>query len=100
MTAPAPDAIARRFRVFADAECRGSSPLYERLSHGVADDPELLALAAHGRPGQPLPNLFFAAVHSLLRAEPSDPLASFYPSLTVAPDRRDPMPAFHIFCLA
>jgi hypothetical protein len=100
MTAPAPDAISRRFRVFADAECRGSSPLYERLSYGVADDPDLVALAAHGRPGQPLPNLFFAAVRYLLRAEPSHPLASFYPSLSPIPNPGDPLPAFRHFCLA
>ncbi len=51
------DRMAGRFVRFAAQEACDSSPLYERLSHAIADDPEILALAAHARPGQPVPNL-------------------------------------------
>ena len=44
--------LSRRFRRFAELECRGSSPLYERLSNSIAgDSPSLLALATALRPG-------------------------------------------------
>lgn len=100
MTTDARTALARRFVRFAQVECRASSPLYERLSLGVADDSELLALAARSRPGQPAPNLLFGAVHRLLRNTPG-PLAAWYPSLTDAPPpKEDPYPAFRAFCLA
>jgi len=56
------DRMAGRFVRFAAQEACDSSPLYERLSHAIADDPEILALAAHARRGQPVPNLLFAAV--------------------------------------
>ncbi len=49
----------------------------------MAADPDLLALGARARPGQPAPNMLFAAVHFLLLgAAPGDPLARFYPDLT------------------
>ena len=93
------DALAARFRRFAESECRGSSPLYERLARAVADDAEMLALAAEAPPGQPTPNLFLAAVHFLLLGTAGAPLARFYPSLTetaAAPDRA--YPEFREFC--
>ncbi len=96
-----PAELARRFRQFAEHECRGRSPLYERLSHAVAEDGELLRLAAEARPGQPVPNLFFAAVQFLLLRGGGPALARFYPTLGGAyrPDD-DPVPAFRAFCLA
>ncbi len=38
------------------------SQRFERLSLGIAADPEILALTAHARPGQPVPNLLLATV--------------------------------------
>lgn len=75
--------LAERFRTFSEEECKTSSPLYARLCEVVATDPELLAIAGECRAGQPVPNLFFGAVHRLLLAEPTDGLGRFYPSIDV-----------------
>jgi hypothetical protein len=94
----APVALAARFRLFAQ-ECRASSPLYARLALAIAGDDAVLALAAHARAGQPVPNLLFGAVHALLLAGAAHPLAAFYPS--VAPRARPPEEApaaFAAFC--
>ncbi|MCI0548318.1 MAG: DUF2332 domain-containing protein [Candidatus Rokubacteria bacterium] len=94
-------ALARRFHRFAEAECRGSSPLYEHLAAAIAADPELLALAASAAPGQPVPNLLLGAVHFLLAQDRDAPLARFYPSLTAQPAPPAGAPAdFRAFCLA
>jgi hypothetical protein len=91
--------LVQRFRRFAQRECR-VSPLYERLSLGIADDPEVLAIAARARQGQPVPNLFLAAVHFLLLQGSAHPLAAFYPSVSPAgPSTGDPYPLFRAFCL-
>ncbi len=103
MSAPQPDAgeLARRFRLFAERECRGVSPLYEALAKAVAEDSALLALAGKARAGQPPPNLLFAAVQALLLADGQDePLARFYASVTASPaPAREAFPAFRTFCL-
>ncbi len=44
------------------------SALYESLCHSLAEDRELLAIAADARPGQPVPNLFMAAGFGLAGA--------------------------------
>lgn len=90
------EALARRFRMFAD-ECRGVSPLYERLSLEISRDPEMLILAADAGSG-PVPNLFFAAVHFLLLGGVRHPLVDFYPSVLGKVRRDDPYPAFRSFC--
>jgi hypothetical protein len=92
-------ALAQRFARFAQVECCGSSPLYEALSWSIAGDDDMLDLAAHAAPGQPVPNLFFAAVHFVLARAPDAPLAEFYPSLTAA--ARPPgeaYPSLRTFC--
>lgn len=95
------EALARRFKRFAEMECRGASALYEQLALSIAADPELLALAAHTAHGQPVPNLFMAAVHHLLLQGQADPLAQFYSSLTSeAAPPETAYPAFRAFCLA
>src|SRR5919108_4359393 len=96
-------ALSSRFERFAVRECRHSSPLYEHLSTRVAGDPELLALAAHARRGQPIPNLFFAAVHFLLLQGATHPLTRFYPSVSreavsALDAANDPYPLFRAFC--
>jgi hypothetical protein len=94
------EALARRFRRFAEVECRGSSPLYEHLALAIAADEALLALAAHAPQG-PVPNLFLAAVHLLLLQGDADPLAQFYPSLTpAAAPPAAAYPALRAFCMA
>lgn len=95
------DRAAAWFRSFGRLECPGRSALYERLSAGIAEDPELLRPAAQARPGTPIPNVFFAAVHFLLQAGVAHPLAAFYPDLAGSPAAADgdPFPAFRAFCL-
>jgi hypothetical protein len=63
--APDLDNLARRFTQFAEIDCRGASPLYEKLGLGVAGDPTLLELLARARPGQRRPMLFMAAANFL-----------------------------------
>jgi hypothetical protein len=92
------EALARAFARVAEQQFRPSSPLYERLARGISDDPELLAMAAHARRGQPVPLLFLAAVHFLLLKGTPHPLAGFYSSLTTRPRSGDPFPAFRAFC--
>src|SRR5438552_1721900 len=60
------EALAQRFVRFANQECGDYAPLYDRLARGIADDPELLSIAAHARSGQQAPLLLLAAVHYLL----------------------------------
>jgi hypothetical protein len=95
------DALARGFLRFAEEEAEPAlSPLYAQLCRGIANDPDVLALAAETPPGQPAPNLLLGAVHYLLLKDASDPLAAFYPSLSSAPEAGDASAAFHRFCLA
>jgi hypothetical protein len=89
--------IAQEFIRFADRECRGYSPLYERLSRIVAADEELLSLCRDAAPGQPIPNLFFAAVQFQLAREVA-PLREFYPTFSEVPRGDDPSMAFKSFC--
>ena len=78
------ETLAERFRVFAREECSGESglnvmsPTYEALSLAIADNPGLLALARECMVGQPIPNLFFAAVKRLLDDCEGDSLARHY----------------------
>ena len=104
MTPPPPDplleALAQRFVRFANQECGDYAPFYARLAHGIAHDPELLAIAAHTRSGQQAPNLLLAAVHDLLLQGADHALAAFYPSVAhlAAVPAGDPIPAFRSFC--
>lgn len=92
------DLPAGEFRRFAEVECE-SSPLYRRLASTVAEDPELLELAAHTAEDQPAPNLLFAAVHYLLLKGTAHPLAEFYPTIAGDAARTgDPAQALHAFC--
>jgi hypothetical protein len=93
------ETLSQRFERFARRECH-VSPLYERLSLGLTHDLELLAIAAQAKPGQPVPNLYLAAVHFLLLSGVQHPLADFYPSLSPATRQAaDPYPSFRDFCL-
>ena len=92
--------IANTFSRFAEMEAReNNSPLYERLSAVVAQSPDLCALAANAREGQPKPNMLFAAVQFLLADRSEDSLAAFYPGISGGPaPTTDPAGAFVDFC--
>jgi hypothetical protein len=91
--------LSEIFERVAIDEFHSASPLYEWLSNEVAKDTELLALAAHCRRGERIPNLFFAAVHYLLLKGTSHPVRRFYKSLGGYFDgREDPYPNFRSFC--
>lgn len=100
-----PAALAARFELFADIECSGESglnvfsPTYAALSRSVARDDSLLALAAQCRRGQPVPNLFFAAVKRVAALNADSDLARHYARIA---DGEPPAPslpaAFARFC--
>jgi len=92
--------ISNRFKTFATTECRGSSTLYEHFSEQIATDDELLQLASYVRPGQPVPNLFFGAVHYLLLKGSNHELREYYRSIVSKPrDFTTAFPYFRDFCL-
>lgn len=94
-------ALAQVFRRFGEVEGRTvKSPLYEQLSYGVAEDPEILDLAALSPPGQAPPNLLFASVHYLLLTGASHPLKEYYADLSPSARPADrAYDAFRDFCL-
>jgi hypothetical protein len=73
--------LAEVTRQFADPSEFASSPLYRQLSNTVAAHPDLIRLAARGRPGQHPPMLYLGAVHALLLRGVQHELATFYPSI-------------------
>jgi hypothetical protein len=70
--------LSQIWRHFAESECGTYSPLYAAISHWVADDPELLALAAAAPPSGQQPNVLLAAVHYLVLSGIAHPLADVY----------------------
>ena len=62
-----PGGIKRRYRQFADRECKGYSEAYYRLALAVSEDDEVVGFLA----GMPVtqPNLFLAAVQLLTGAD-------------------------------
>lgn len=100
-TAASSEALAQRFRSFAYTEAEETSPLYHHLARAIAEDAELLDLAAHARAGQPPANLLLGAVHLLLLQGAAHPLATYYAGLSADPlPPTNAFPAFHDFCLA
>ncbi|MBG9794839.1 hypothetical protein ABD76_21085 [Paenibacillus dendritiformis] len=73
--------LSHRFARFAQQECAGSCDLYEHLALHIAADDELLRIASHGRPGQPVPNLLFGAVQYLLLSGADHELRRYYDGL-------------------
>ena len=86
------------FQNFAERECKAVSSLYYRLALDVAQNQYLLQLASKARARQPIPNLFFGAVHYLLLLEPTQELAQYYPSITKNSSNGIPLAAFLDFC--
>lgn len=91
--------IKERFLAFAESECKGNSELYYQLSIRVSNDDELLKIAAFTRTGQPIPNIFFAAVHYLLLKNPGHELAKHYPSIQKNHVAEIPFTLFKKFCI-
>ncbi|MEY9973533.1 hypothetical protein ABH966_003933 [Lysinibacillus sp. RC46] len=92
--------LSKQFRTFAKNECENSSPLYEHLANKIADDDELLKIAALIPQGQPVPNLLLAGVQYLLPSS-NDELVNFYPSLTITPKAINKVyPVFKAFVLS
>jgi hypothetical protein len=74
------------------------APLYAQLAEGIAEADEVLAILAEAPETSRLPVTLFAAIHSLLLAAPSEPLAAWYPNLSATPRRDDPLPALRELC--
>lgn len=101
LIAPELHTLAQDFLWNAEHVLKDSSPFYEGLARRIANDPELLALAAHTQPHQPAMNMFFSAVHYLLLSGIDDPLEQFFADLTAKPNTaEDAYPVFRAFCLA
>ncbi|MGI8825559.1 MAG: DUF2332 domain-containing protein [Chloroflexota bacterium] len=91
--------VEEQFQRFGVEQCRGSSDLYERLSLGIASDPELVAFAMHALPGQPTPNLVFGAVQYLLLQGADKDLEDVYIQAASAAPSPDSYRLFRAFCL-
>lgn len=79
------ETVAAAFRSNAAMYRDMGSQLYGCLFAAAAAEPELVALASHGQAGA-RPVHLLSAVHDLLLADSSDPLARFFPTLTDTPD--------------
>ena len=71
-------ALAARWRRFGAEECRGYSPLYERVCDAVAGDGDVLDLGLDAPPAGRQPNVLLAAVHDLVLQGVDHPLAGAY----------------------
>jgi hypothetical protein len=89
---------ARQFHAFAQA-VGDEIPLYSRLSEAIVGDEELLELAGSAMPGQPPPNLLFAAAQYLITGGTPHELVAWYPAISgAAAPETDPFPVFQDFC--
>lgn len=91
--------LKERFWAFAETECKNNSELYYKLSIQIANDGELLNIAADTRRGQPIPNIFLAAIHYLLLKNQDAELAKYYPSIQRNHFSEIPFNIFRAFCI-
>lgn len=92
--------LSERFRIFAERECKNSSRLYEYLAANIANDMDLLTLAAHSKSGQPVPNLLLGAVHYLLLSGVEHELGAYYATIADQPkDASGAIFCFKDFCI-
>lgn len=73
------DRLARFFVRFAETECV-AEPLYDAICRHAATRPALIAWLEAAPPEQRRPNLLLAAVHELVLAGSTHPLAAYFPS--------------------
>lgn len=69
----------------------GDCPLYELISHAIADDPELQTVSETARGGQPPANMLFAAVHYALLGGAEHPLRCWYGHLLKPGEALEPV---------
>ena len=97
------DQVRTYFRHFGLKQApENGSPLYQTLSVGVLDDPDMLRFAASCPPSQPSANLLFGAVHYLLLGGVRHPLRDFYPDVVTSekmprPPSQETYPLFRDF---
>ncbi|MCE2962830.1 MAG: DUF2332 domain-containing protein [Chitinophagales bacterium] len=92
--------IQDRFAIFAEQECKSSSAFYYDLSLKISKDEELSRMASYACYGQPIPNIFFGAVHYLVLKDKNCQLASYYPSITKSlKNPALPFDVFKDFCI-
>jgi hypothetical protein len=72
--------LARQFECFAERECAGE-PLYDAMCRIAAGEPGVLDLVRAAPHEQRRPILLLAAVHDLVLAGDSHPLAGYFPSI-------------------
>lgn len=89
------------WKFWARDATRAGSEFYARLAEGIGEDPDLRAMTANTKPGQPPPNLILAAAHFLLLRGAQHPLRNFYADLNEGHAAQgDAFPAFRDFCFA
>ncbi|MTD55055.1 DUF2332 domain-containing protein [Amycolatopsis pithecellobii] len=76
------DEVKQRLREFAAGQAAGVSPLYEHLAGKAAEDDDVAALLAGASDLSSGAELFLAAAHRLVQADPIHPLSRYYPSLS------------------
>jgi hypothetical protein len=90
---------AEAFDRLADAE-GADIPMYARLCREIAADDALAGLLLQAPVGQRLPVLLLAALHDVVLADPSVPLAAWYPSVGGHVDHHSELHAALVHTLA
>ena len=70
--------VAQWWTNFGETQCRGYSPLYERICHAVAENAEVIDLVREAPFFGQQPNVLLAAVHDLVLRGIDHPLAAVY----------------------
>ena len=92
------ETIAAAFKAGEQIYQSMGSPLYAALCIRAAEDDNIVELARHAEENA-RPIHLFTAVHYLLMADPEDPLARFFPTLTDNPvPPEEAFPDFARFC--
>lgn len=95
-----PENLALVFRDFGQYEApQLEAHLYEALCAAIAEDAELLAVAAPVPASQPPPNLLFGAVHYLLFEDEAAPLRAYYRDLGCEEPPSEAYPHFRAYVL-
>jgi hypothetical protein len=98
MDLPQSQTVAAALRASADLYAGMGVRLYSLLCARMAEDPELVALAAHGQESARAMHLL-SSVHYLLLGDPADPLSRFFATLTETPaPPEEAFPELQRFC--
>lgn len=63
------------------------APPYARLALGLSESDEVLSILVEAPPANRITVTLFGAIQFLLLAQPDEPLAAWYPNLSVEPRR-------------